>query len=113
MVYQNGLPVKEADTAFPMITQLREGSSLGSKDGDEVYTIDYLTLSDKANMGTGSSSRWYPQGDGTAFVLENLGTIHDLQSLSIMQMLQQTGQPQELWHRQKKKFYWKIVLTQE
>ena len=61
-----------------MITQLREGSSLGSKDGDEVYTIDYLTLSDKANMGTGSSSRWYPQGDGTAFVLENLGTIHDL-----------------------------------
>ena len=53
MVYQNGLPVKEAETAFPMITQLREGSSLGSKDGDEVYTIDYLTLSDTANMGTG------------------------------------------------------------
>ena len=78
MVYQNGLPVKEADTAFPMITQLREGSSLGSKDGDEVYTIDYLTLSDTANAGTGSSNRWYPQGAGTAFVLENLGTIHDL-----------------------------------
>ena len=36
MVYRNGLPVKEADTAFPMITQLREGSSLGSKDCDEV-----------------------------------------------------------------------------
>ena len=78
MVYRNGLPVKEADTAFPMITQLREGSSLGSKDCDEVYTIDYLTLSDTANAGTGSSNRWYPQGAGTAFVLENLGTIHDL-----------------------------------
>ena len=56
---------KEADTAFPMITQLREGSSLGSKDGDRVYTIDYLYLSDKANMGTGkfkplvSAGRWY------------------------------------------------------
>ena len=77
-VYRSGLSVHDADTAFPMITQLREGSSLGSVNGDEVHTIDYLTLSDVANEGTGSTNRWYPQGDGTALILENLGTIHDL-----------------------------------
>ena len=77
-VYKSGLAVRDVDTAFPMITQLREGSSLGSESGDEVHTIDYLTLSDAANEGTGSTNRWYPQGDGTALILENLGTIHDL-----------------------------------
>lgn len=77
-VYRSGLSVRDADTAFPMITQLREGSSLGSVNGDEVYTIDYLTLSNVANEGTESTNRWYPQGAGTALILENLGTIHDL-----------------------------------
>ena len=77
-VYRSGLVVRDADTAFPMITQLREGSSLGSVNSDEVHTIDYLMLSDVANEGIGSTNRWYPQGDGTALILENLGTIHDL-----------------------------------
>ena len=78
MVYRSGLSVADADTAFPMITQLREGSSLGSFDADEIHTISYLTMSDAANAGTGSSNRFYPQGTGTALILENLGEIHDL-----------------------------------